>query len=214
MTGNVLVVDYGVGNVLSVCRAFEHCGATVKLSGEPDDILAADRIVLPGVGAIGHCMDELKQRKLIGPISEFSQNDRPFLGICVGMQLMMETSREFTERECLGWFPGNVIEVPGEDKNGLPHKIPHIGWSSLKTAGSSNLWNGTILDGIEQDEAVYFVHSFMAEPADENSRLADTSYNGIRVCAALRRGALYGTQFHPEKSGTVGLRIIQNFVNL
>jgi imidazole glycerol-phosphate synthase subunit HisH len=214
MTTNVLVVDYGVGNVLSVCRSFEYCGANVKLSDSLDDITRADRVVLPGVGAINHCMDELEKRGMIEPLAHFSQTERPFLGICVGMQMMMDISWEFSESKCFGWISGEVVEIPRQGSNKQPHKIPHIGWNTLELPVSRSNWDGTILEGIGEDEPLYFVHSFMVDPQDDNSRLSNTRYNGINICAALNRGAINGTQFHPEKSGAVGLRIIQNFINM
>jgi len=214
VSSRILVVDYGIGNIRSVCRAFEKCGASVELSDDPSKIEAADRIVLPGVGAIAHCMDQLNQRGMTEPLTRYTEKERPFLGICVGMQMMMDESWEFTKSKCLGWHSGDVIEVPRKNAKGQCHKIPHVGWSNLDTPSTGIRREGTILQGIGNDEPVYFVHSFMVNPLDDNTRLADTRYNDINICAAVSSGAISGTQFHPEKSGAVGLRILENFMAL
>jgi glutamine amidotransferase len=214
MTTRVVVVDYGVGNLLSVCRAFEACGATVELTGLAERLAAADRAVVPGVGAFGDCMQELQRRELIRPILDFIASGRPLLGICVGMQMLMEIGEEFGEHAGLGVVPGRVRAIPAVGANGKPHKIPHIGWNELVKPAETTEWQGTILDGVPPGATCYFVHSFTAEPTDVRYRLADCDYDGCRVSAALRAGNVYGTQFHPEKSGEVGLRILRNFLNL
>jgi glutamine amidotransferase len=213
MGKHTLVVDYGIGNLRSVYRAFEHCGAEVEISDDPRRICHADRVVLPGVGAIGVCLDELSRRGLIDALKRFADLDRPFLGICVGMQLMLERSYEFGQHECLGWIGGDVVPIPAKDRDHEPHKIPHIAWSSLEPSGGHVGWRGTILEGIDPGSSVYFVHSFAADPKDATLRLADTMYGGLNICAAVAKGSFSGTQFHPEKSGPVGLRIIRNFIS-
>lgn len=210
----VLVADYGVGNLLSVCRAFEACGASVDLTGDADRIARAERLVVPGVGAFGDCMGELRRRGLVEPLRGFVASGRPMLGICVGMQMLMEVGEEFGEHEGLGVVPGRVRAIPGTRADGQPHKIPHIGWSELLMPPSTNSWDGTILEGVEPGSTCYFVHSFTAEPLDERNRLADCDYHGRRISAALRAGNVFGTQFHPEKSGETGLRILRNFLAL
>ena len=210
----VLVVDYGVGNLLSVCRAFEACGATVDLNGNPERIPSAERLVVPGVGAFGDCMNELRRRQLIQPILDYVASGNPVLGICVGMQMMMRIGEEFGEHEGLGIAPGRVRAIPGTMSDGRAHKIPHIGWNALLKPTPNTVWDGTILDGVPPGPTCYFVHSFTAEPENEQDRLADCDYNGRRISAALRVGNVYGTQFHPEKSGQIGLRILRNFLAL
>lgn len=213
MNTRVLVVDYGVGNILSVCRAFEACGSKVELSDDPKRIAAADRVVLPGVGAFGDCMSELHRRALIAPILNFSATGKPLLGICVGMQMLLEVSEEFGEHRGLALAAGRVCAIPATTIDGRRHKIPHIGWNALtKPAGAD--WTGTILDGVKPGSTCYFVHSFTCVPRNEKYRLADCDYNGRRISAALRIGNVYGTQFHPEKSGEVGLHILRNFLAL
>jgi glutamine amidotransferase len=214
MTARVLVVDYGVGNLLSVCRAFEACAAAVELSGSAARIAAAERVVLPGVGAFGDCIHELERRGLVRPILDFIASRRPLLGICVGMQMLLEIGEEFGEHAGLAVVLGRVRAIPATGTDGRPHKIPHIGWNELEKPSAATHWDGTILDGIPERSSCYFVHSFTAEPTDARYRLADCSYDGRSVSAALRAGNVYGTQFHPEKSGETGLRILRNFLHV
>lgn len=214
MTNRLVVIDYGVGNLLSVCRAFEACGAKVELTGAAERIAAADRLVVPGVGAFGDCTDELNRRRLVGPILEFIASGRPVLGICVGMQMLLSVGEEFGEHAGLGVVPGRVRAIPSTTADGCAHKIPHIGWSALVKPSADTEWAGTILAGVAPGTTCYFVHSFTAEPQDARYRLADCGYNGRQISAAIRAGNVYGTQFHPEKSGEVGLRILRNFLAL
>lgn len=216
MSASVVVVDYGVGNLLSVTRALEEVGGQPVLSRDPRVIAAADRLVLPGVGAFGDGMTGLCGYGLQDAVRSFAAAGRPFLGICLGMQMMLETSEEFGAHEGLGLIPGHVVRVPSTGLDNRPHRIPHIGWNGLLPAEATGegAWAGTILDGIKPGEAVYFVHSFMAEPTDPGHRLADCDYDGRRLAALVQHGVIYGCQFHPEKSGPVGLRILSNFLSL
>jgi glutamine amidotransferase len=215
MSKNILIVDYGVGNLLSVGRAFEHCGATVTLSGDPAAIANAERVVLPGVGAFGDCVNALRARGLDQAVMQHVARQRPLIGICVGMQMLFDGSEEFGQHQGLGLIPGQVTAIPSTDSVGRPLKVPHIGWSPLvmsEAAGAS--WDGTLLAGLQPGTAAYFVHSFHGQPVDPAHRVADALYGGRRVTAAVRRGTLFGTQFHPEKSGPVGLAMIRNFLDL
>ncbi len=211
MSRKVVVVDYGIGNVLSVTRAFTRVGAEVSLSTSPYDVENADRLVLPGVGAFSDGMKGLDAARLTDAVKRYAERGRPFVGICLGMQMMLDSSLEFGTHKGLGLVPGTVVPIPATTADGAPHKIPHIGWNRLTLAGD---WKGTILDGLPAQADTYFVHSFMAEPAEPAHRLADCDYNGRRVNAVIRRDHLYGCQFHPEKSGPVGLKILENFVSL
>ncbi|MGM4906781.1 imidazole glycerol phosphate synthase subunit HisH [Tardiphaga sp. 866_E4_N2_1] len=214
MSQSVLVVDYGVGNLLSVCRAFEACGAEVELSGSASRIAAAKRLVVPGVGAFGDCMGELRKRDLVGPVLDYVSSGAPVLGICVGMQMLLEISEEFGEHKGLGILPGRVRAIPQAQPDGPSYKIPHIGWSELNKPSSEVEWSSTILDGVAPGSTCYFVHSFTAVPVDDGYRLADCDYHGQRISAALQIDNVSGTQFHPEKSGETGLRILRNFLTL
>ncbi|NQU69895.1 MAG: imidazole glycerol phosphate synthase subunit HisH [Rhodospirillales bacterium] len=212
MTAKATVIDYDCGNLLSVGRALEHCSGEVEITGAPAKIKDAERLVLPGVGAFGNAIEELQKRGLVEQIREFAASGRPFLGICVGMQLMFDSSDEFGMHDGLGLIPGRVRTVPRHGVDGKPHKVPHIGWSELSPAVASQTWDGTILDGLPTPAYCYFVHSFAAEPADEAHRLSDCHYDGQRLAATVRRDNLWGCQFHPEKSGETGLHILRNFL--
>jgi len=207
----VTIIDYGVGNIFSVCRAFEHCGAEVRLCDSEREILQAERLVLPGVGAFADGMAGLRSRNLIEPINQFAGTGRPFLGICLGMQMLMESSEEFGLQQGLGLIPGKVVAIPSTGDNGVPHKIPHIGWNELLISETNRV--GTIFDNTSSGSAVYFVHSFHVVPKFSQSRLADCDYNGRMICAAVRSDSIYGCQFHPEKSGEIGLTIIKSFLD-
>jgi glutamine amidotransferase len=207
----VTIVDYGMGNLFSVVRAFEHCGAKTILADTPDAVSQAQILVLPGVGAFPQGMAGLEQRKLTGPIKTFASSGLPFLGICLGMQMMMDYSEEFGVTRGLGLIPGKVTQIPRRAVDGLDHKIPHIGWSPLvKPAGAD--WSHSLLSTTAESATAYFVHSFGVVPEKEGSRLADCYYGGHRIAAAIRSGSLYGCQFHPEKSGTTGLSILKRFL--
>ena len=209
--GSVTVVDYGVGNLLSLSRAIEHAGATAVVSDDPADVEGADKVVLPGVGAFADGMAELGSRGLVEPLREFAASGRPLLGICLGMHLLMDESTEFGVHEGLGIVPGTVREVPRTGSNGGVQKVPHIGWSALAPAREHG-WDGSLLDGIDEGAAVYFVHSFVVEPADPAVCIAESRYGDFAIPSVIRQGAVAGTQFHPEKSAAVGLRLIRNFV--
>lgn len=211
MTRKVTVVDYGLGNLLSVRRALEEVGAEVALAGDPREVERAERLVIPGVGAFGDCVGELRRRSLVDSVLAVIRSGRPCLGICVGMQMLLDGSEEFGPHDGLGVVPGVVAAIPRAGANGTARKVPFVGWANLRRPDGAD-WKGTILDGLDGEAAVYFVHSFAAHPEPPSSRLADYDYDGVRICAAIRLGAVYGCQFHPEKSGPVGLRIIANFM--
>jgi glutamine amidotransferase len=207
-----IVVDYGRGNLLSVTRAIEHCGTAPRLSDDAREIAAADRVVLPGVGAFGDAMAELRRRRLTDSILDYASTERPLLGICIGMQILFDRSEEFGLHDGLGLIPGAVAAIPPTGADGEPHKVPHIGWSEIAPPETGPSWEDTPLAGIDPGTRFYFVHSFTARPADPASRLADADYDGRTISAMVRRGPLFGCQFHPEKSGPSGLRVIENFL--
>lgn len=210
----VTVVDYGVGNLLSVQRGLEYCGAEVILTSDPEQIVAAKRVVLPGVGAFGDAMRALERTGLVAAIQELGNRQTPLLGICLGMQLLFEESEEFGITSGLGLIPGRVIKVPNKTLSGGTEKIPHIGWGAMYPPSASPGWNGTLLQDIRPGDSVYFVHSFMAVPSNAAHRLADCVYGGHPIAATVGRDRITGCQFHPEKSGEVGLKILQRFVSL
>lgn len=210
----VTIIDYGIGNLLSVQRACEYCGAEVDFTDSPQMIEQAERLILPGVGAFEDGMAGLRVRGLIEPIKKYAKQNRPFMGICLGMQMMLEIGEEFGSHEGFGLIPGVVTKIVDTGVDGRTHKIPYIGWNTLSVPSVNTEWNETILHDIQPSSAAYFVHSFTAVPEKEENRLADCFYDGRVISAAIRSGNLYGCQFHPEKSGEVGLKIIKNFLCL
>lgn len=208
----VSIVDYGVGNLLSAARALGTAGGDVELVSDRAGIAAADRLVLPGVGAFGDCMAELRRRGLVEPILEFARTGRPLLGICVGMQVLMEYGKEFGHHDGLALIPGHVEKMSDREADGGRLKLPHIGWNELLLPRLANCWDHTILARLPERPAAYFVHSFSVRPAEEAARLAEAEYGGQHLVAAISVGAISGTQFHPEKSGPVGLAILSNFL--
>jgi glutamine amidotransferase len=211
---NVSIVDYGVGNLFSVRKALEKCGANVVLSADPDMLLKSDRLVLPGVGAFGSAISQLKRLGLIETIQKFAVSGKPLLGICLGMQLLFDESEEFGLHAGLGLIPGRVVPIPITSSNGDSIKIPHIGWASISYSSPNISWEGTILSNVKPDDCVYFVHSLMAKPKELSNQLANCFYGGHSIAAVVAHQNIIGCQFHPEKSGKVGLSILQGFCGL
>jgi glutamine amidotransferase len=209
----VTVIDYGIGNLFSVRRGLEKSGASVQFVDSPAQVAAAERLVLPGVGAFADGMRGLAERGLDRAIREYAASGRPLLGICLGMQMLLSQSEEFGKHAGLDIIPGDVVAIPPTTADGQPHKIPNIGWMPLEVAGGAS-WNGSILAHVTPGSSVYLVHSFTAVPRDPAHRLADCHYDGRLISAAIRHGSVYGCQFHPEKSGSVGLGILAEFVSL
>ena len=211
MSNSVTLIDYGVGNLLSVARAFEHCGANVLLSHEPADIDRAERLVLPGVGAFADGMQGLRERKLVDPIRRYAESGRPLLGICLGMQMLTTTSEEFGEHQGLDLIPGRVLAIPREATDGSPLKTPHIGWSSLHRPAHAE-WDRSLLAQSVPGTSVYLVHSYAVVLNDRRHLLSDCVYGGHRIATTIQRNAVVGCQFHPEKSGPAGLSMLAAFL--
>lgn len=209
---DVVLIDYGVGNLLSVRRGLEHCGASVEVSSDPDVVYNAARVVLPGVGAFADAMAELQRLKLDEVVCTVARSGTPLLGICLGMQLLLDESEEFGLAAGLGLIPGRVVPIPTQRQDGDPLKVPHIGWNEIYLPKGRQDWEGTLLTNVRPGDAVYFVHSFMASTADPTHRVAECRYGDISVCAAISRDNVHGCQFHPEKSGITGLKILSRFL--
>lgn len=209
----VAVIDYSMGNLQSVSRALEHCGAQVEITSEPKAILEADRVVLPGVGAFVAGMAALKARGLDAVIREVADSETPLLGICLGMQMLMEESEEFGFTQGLGLIPGRVVEIPATTASGETIKRPHIGWNELVFPNQQKSWDGSLLRKTPAGTAMYFVHSFMADPTFPEDRLADCLYGGVPIVAAIHHDQVTGCQFHPEKSGESGLEVLRVFLS-
>ncbi len=198
------IVDYGMGNLRSVEKALTRVGADVRIVTDRADLMPADALVVPGVGAFGDCMRNLEKLELAESICEFVASGRPFLGICLGFQALFESSEEAPGVKGLGICPGSV---PRFEANGI--KVPHIGWNRLSIRRA----NCPLLNGVEQGSFVYFVHSYYCEPQDPSVICATTEYGG-EFCSMLWYENVFATQFHPEKSQGVGLKMLENFVRL
>jgi glutamine amidotransferase len=215
MLKKITLIDYGMCNLLNVVRALEVCGADVTVTESPEVALRAEKLVVPGVGAFSECLRELNERGFADAIRRYAATERPLLGICVGMQMLFDESEEFGSHRGLGILPGRVRAIPNITADGASQRVPHIGWNHLVPPETGRSWANTLLDDFAGTQpAVYFVHSFAAVPADDHDRLADVVYGGHRLCAAVQRGNLVATQFHPERSGEIGLKIASHFVNL
>ncbi len=207
----VHVVDYGVGNLYSVARAIERSGGLAKLTSDPVEIAEAERLLLPGVGAFQDGMLGLKRAGVETAIHDFARSGRPMLGICLGMQMLATESTEHGHHDGLGIIPGRVEAIPTNGLDGNRHKVPFVGWAKLE-ATQQQKFVGTVLDGLDAEDAVYLVHSFQFKPDCANHRLAVYLYDGMPVTACVRQGNIIGCQFHPEKSAGVGLGIIRRFL--
>lgn len=200
----IAVLDYGAGNLLSVIKALRFIGCDAVVTSDSDVLKEASAAVLPGVGAFGDAMGCLRKSGLVRPVLEFIDTGKPFLGICLGLQLLFEGSEEAPGVPGLGLLKGKIYRIP--DAPGL--KIPHIGWNSLNIANHDGLFAG-----LEEHPYVYFVHSYYLK-ADDRGLVAATAEYGVKIDASIRRGNLFATQFHPEKSGKTGLQMLRNFAAL
>jgi glutamine amidotransferase len=199
----IAIIDYGVGNLRSVEKAFEAVGVAAKLTGDPAVIREAERLVLPGVGAFGECASRLRASGLDQLVLEAAERLKPLLGLCVGLQLMFDEGHEFGIHKGLGLMRGRVVRLP----EGGPH-VPQIGWNQIE-----EVRNHSLLKGLEAGTYFYFVHSYYVEAADPKDVIAQTEY-GIRYPSICARGSVAGVQFHPEKSQDAGLRLLSNFATL
>lgn len=202
----IAIIDYGMGNLRSVQKGFEKVGFDAVVTRDPKVVLEAEKIVLPGVGAFRDCMRNLEEGGFVEPILRVIREGRPFLGICVGMQLLLTDSVEFGLYQGLNVIPGHVLRFPaGMTEQGEKLAVPHMGWNQLSIRRPA-----PILAGVEDGANVYFVHSYYEMPDDE-SVVAATAFYGVEFCAALWKDNVMATQFHPEKSQAVGLRMLKNF---
>ena len=200
----IAIIDYDAGNMLSVVKALDHLGCDPVVTRDPDVLQHADKVILPGVGAFGDAMDRLNGYDLVPVIKDVIKEGKPFLGICLGLQLLYESSEEAPGTSGIGALAGRIRKIP----TGEYVKIPQMGWNSLDYPNS-----GKLFKGIDEGSYVYFVHSYYLEAADRNTVVATTSYN-VTIDASVESGNVFACQFHPEKSGAVGLRILENFIGL
>lgn len=200
----IAIIDYDAGNLKSVEKALQALGEEVLVTREREELLAADKVILPGVGNFGDAMEKLKGYGLVSVIQELAQMGKPFLGICLGLQLLFERSDEAPGVEGLGILKGEILRIP--DKDGL--KVPHIGWNSLHLQHE-----GRLFQGLPEESYVYFVHSYYLKAEDPQIVKATTEY-GVTIDASVEQGNVFACQFHPEKSSRVGLKILENFAKL
>ena len=201
----IAIIDYGAGNLQSVRKALDFIGCEARVTDRPEDLETAEAAVLPGVGAFGDAMASLESRGLVDPVRAFIRQGKPFLGICLGLQLLFDSSEESPGVKGLGVLPGKILRIP--DGEGL--KVPHIGWNSLSFPNG----RGRLFAGLSQEPYVYFVHSYYLKAEDPQIVAATTEY-GVTIHASVEKGNLFACQFHPEKSGAEGLQILQYFAAL
>jgi len=207
MKVSVGIIDYGMGNLHSVAKALALSGARVTVSNSARRLKQSQLLVLPGVGAFGAAMKTLAKKRLDDLVVEWIANDKPYLGICLGFQLLFERSQESKRIKGLGIFKGSVVRFKRKDLKKGFDQIPHMGWNTVERSKS----NKTLFKGINKKERFYFVHTFYPEPTDKEIVFTQTKY-GKKFCSSISRGNLFASQFHPEKSGNVGLHLLKNIV--
>ena len=209
----VVIIDYQLGNMFSVLNACLHIGMDVEISAEKSKIMAADAVILPGVGAFADAMHNLEKLDLISPIKDFVATNKPFLGVCLGLQLLFEESEEFGANKGLGLVKGVVKKFPNQFENNHNIKVPQISWNTIAKPNNENadLWRNTPLSDIPEHSFMYFVHSFFVQPSEKQDIITETTYENIKYCSGIKKNNIFATQFHPEKSAKLGLQLYKNW---
>ena len=210
----VAIIDYSLGNLYSVKQACSKVGLQAKITSSKKEILEADAVILPGVGAFGDSMATLHRLDLVKPLQDIAASSKPLIGICLGQQLLMTESFEFGRHKGLGIIEGPVIRFKNPREGDYPLKIPQIGWNRIHQPASGNLWAGTLLEGIKNGEHMYFVHSYIVQPEDPGVILSTTRYGNIEFCSSLCIKNVFACQFHPERSGPSGIKFYQNLAKM
>lgn len=225
LSGQVVIVDYGMGNVFSIQHACRAVGLPAVISSVQDELLAAEAVILPGVGAFGDAMDALQRLDLVGPIKDFAGSSKPLIGICLGMQLLMTEGSEFGRRAGLGLIDGVVERLLARTQGERQIKVPHVGWNRIfrrrstsdrpnEEAIETDSWLESPLAGIGEGEFMYFVHSYYVVPKHPDAALSLSRYGHVEFSSSVRSRNIFGFQFHPERSGPAGLKVYQNLAGL
>lgn len=210
MGRNVAVVDYGLGNLFSIRHACGRVGLNADIVSDPEAMMSADALILPGMGAFGDAMSALRMRGQIDAIRAFAESGKPVVGICLGMQLLFCESEEFGKHEGLGLIDGDVVQLAPINASSYESKVPQVGWNGIFPPPiNPDRWGGTLLDRLPAGMYQYFVHSFVVRPSQAEAVLAVTNYGNVEFCSAVHAGNVHGFQFHPERSGSDGLQIYQ-----
>jgi imidazole glycerol-phosphate synthase subunit HisH len=205
----IAIIDFKLSNLFSVAHACEYVGLEAQITSDPKDLKEADALILPGVGAFADALKNLDKLGLTGPILEHINQKKPFMGVCLGLQLLFETSEEFGMHKGLGVFKGKIIKFPNQNPEGKKIRVPHIGWDKVAIKKST-----PFLKGFKNQEFMYFVHSYFALPLENDIIAASTNYEGIEFVSAVSKDNVFAVQFHPEKSGKNGPLLYRNFSKL
>jgi glutamine amidotransferase len=211
--GTVAIVDYGMGNLYSVQRACDYVGLHSSITSSPAEVLAADGVILPGMGAMPDAMAALDRTGLTSALQTCAERGTPLFGVCLGLQLLMSEGSEFCPHRGLGIIEGGVVRFAGNDDSGFPLKVPHIGWNKVEVSATrtESPWSKSLMQDLPDSVFMYFVHSYYVVPADPAVTLATTRYGEIQFCSVLLSGSIFASQFHPERSGPQGLSMYKNF---
>ena len=212
MSKKIVIIDYHLGNLFSVQQACRHLGADAIISSDKQDLLAADYAILPGVGAFGDAMQNLAELDLVQPIHDFIQSGKPFMGVCLGLQLLFSESEEFGNHKGLNVIEGVTRRFPAKNSDGQVLKVPQIEWNQISQYNGSN-WNNSPLQQCSDGEYMYFVHSYYVIPVQNDCILSTTTYGGLTYCSSAAINNVFACQFHPERSGEHGLKIYRSFLN-
>ena len=208
----IAIIDYGMGNIFSVKAACEQVGLDTIMTASRQDLLEANAVILPGVGAFGDAMAILRQNSLVDTLRQIAESEKPLIGICLGMQLLMSQSEEFGRHEGLNIIPGKVLRFENPRGPKGPLKVPHVCWNRINRVGDT-VWDNTLLRGIDDDAFMYFVHSYYVQPDNRDVVIATTTYGHIEFCSVMQHRNIFACQGHPERSGQEGLKIYRNLAN-
>ena len=209
LSKKITIIDYGCGNILNLARAIKFIGYEVEITHDKNKIINSSHVVLPGVGAFGNAMKQIEKYNLHSTILEYAKSNKPLLGICLGMQILLTVSYEFGVHKGLGLIEGKVIKISNEKNREI--KIPHMGWNEIYPNNNKKEWKNKILKNSSIGKSFYFVHSFVCITKDYDSTIAVCNYSGISIPAVIATGNVFGCQFHPEKSADNGLAVLKNF---